>query len=102
MTLRSYYTSRPYPPIVEEAADTGFSIVRGSLWVQPIDFLDHGFSVSAGALTAVLHTYGGPAEPLDHGFGVVAGSLAKLLVLYDNWPAEPINNGFSVISGVLA
>lgn len=130
-TVDTYITTTPYPILVNEALDIGFTVLGGRLGEMvayaddhmdiaftvlsgslPValrtydayqeDRLDIGFTVISGTLTDVLRTYNAPHEDsMRPAFTVTGGSLEEALVGFD-MGVEAMDIGFTILSGTLA
>jgi hypothetical protein len=121
-----YYTSWPYPPIVDDAMTAGLSSpVLGQLWIPPLEELNADLSTPrSGTLDTVLHTYTNwPADEINadlstpqsgtldvvlHSYTAQpeqlsvdlstpqSGTLDLVLILYSNWPADQFGADLSI------
>lgn len=130
-TVDTYITSTPYPILVTEAMDMGFTVLGGRLGElvgYADDQMDHTFTVLSGelrtalrayvaaqddrmestfnvlsgSLVDALRTYNAPQEDkLECSFAVLGGSMEEALVVFGA-DTEALNAGFTITSGTLA
>lgn len=101
--VTTYITSTPYPILVTDALDIGFTVLGGALGDRTgyaDDHMDVAFTVLSGSLPVALRSYAGFHEDqLAASFSVISGTLNDVLRTYNAPHEDQLTAAFTVLGG---